>query len=97
MLLQTDDPRRPQVAVPLTANGTSPARAVVQEGITQLKFKRQPARGAPVANPLTKSFTITNAGCQFLTLTSATLTRGGQTDDSNTFKARRRGASQVSL
>lgn len=85
LILQTDDPRRPQVSVPLTANGTSPARAVVQEGITQLKFKRQPARGAPIANPLTKSFTITNAGCQFLTLTGATLTRGGQTDDSGAF------------
>lgn len=85
LLLQTDDPRRPQVAVPLTANGTSPARAVVADGVTQLKFKRQPPRGAPVANPLTKSFTVTNAGCQFLTLTSATLTRNGQIDDGNAF------------
>ena len=85
LLLQTDDPRRPQVAVALMANGTSPARAVVQDGVTQLKFKRKPAGGAPVASPQTKSFTITNTGCQFLTLTSATLTRGGQTDDGGAF------------
>jgi hypothetical protein len=85
LLLQTDDPRRPQVAVSLTANATSPARAVVQDGVTQLKFKRVPPRAAPVANPPTKSFTITNTGCQPLTLTSATLTRGGQVDDGNAF------------
>ncbi|MEN3334065.1 MAG: large repetitive protein, partial [Blastocatellia bacterium] len=85
LLLQTDDPRRLQVAVPLTASATSPAKLVVQGGVTQLKFKRVPPRVAPVANPPTKSFTITNTGCQSLTLTSATLTRGGQTDDGNVF------------
>ncbi|MFL6216137.1 MAG: choice-of-anchor D domain-containing protein [Blastocatellia bacterium] len=85
LLLQTDDPRRPQVAVQLTANATSPAKAVVQDGVTQLKFKRQAARGAAVANPPTRTFTITNTGCQTLTLLSAGFTRGGQTDDSGVF------------
>jgi hypothetical protein len=86
LLLQTDDPRRPQVAVQLTANATSPAKAVIQDGVTQLKFKRQPARAAAVANPPTKTFTITNTGCQTLTLFSATFTRDGQVDDSGVFK-----------
>jgi len=86
LLLQTDDPRRPQVAVSLTASAASPAHAVVQGGVTQLKFKRVPPRGAPVANPPTKTFTISNTGCQSLTLASATLTRGGQTDDGNAFR-----------
>jgi hypothetical protein len=85
LLLQTNDPRLPQVAVALTASATSPAKLVVQGGVTQLKFKRVPPRAAPVANPPTKSFTLTNTGCQSLTLTSATLTRGGQTDDGNAF------------
>jgi Abnormal spindle-like microcephaly-assoc'd, ASPM-SPD-2-Hydin len=93
LILQTDDPRRPQVAVTLTANATSPARAVVQDGVTQLKFKRKPASGAAVANPQTKSFTISNSGCQFLTLNSATLTRGGQTDDGGTFVVTIQGSS----
>jgi Abnormal spindle-like microcephaly-assoc'd, ASPM-SPD-2-Hydin len=85
LLLETDDPRRPQVAVPLTASATTPASLVVQGGVTQLKFKRVPPRGAPVASPPTKSFTISNTGCQSVTLTSATLARGGQTDDGNAF------------
>jgi hypothetical protein len=85
LLLQTNDPRRPQVAVPLTASAATPAKLVVQGGVTQLKFKRVPPRAAPVANPPTKSFTITNTGCQSVTLTSATLTRGDQTDDGNAF------------
>src|SRR5205823_482946 len=55
LLLQTDDPRRPQVAVSLTANATSPARVVVQDGVSQLKFKRVPPHAAPIANPPTKS------------------------------------------
>jgi hypothetical protein len=93
LLLETDDPRRPQVAVALTASASSPANAVVQGGVTQLKFKRQPPRGAPVANPLTKSFTISNTGCQTLTLTAATLTRGGQIDDGNAFVVTAQGSS----
>jgi hypothetical protein len=86
LLLQTDDPRQPQVAVQLTANATSPAKAVIQDGITQLKFKRQPPRGAPSANPPTKTFTISNTGCQPLVLNAATFTRGGQADTSGVFK-----------
>jgi hypothetical protein len=86
LLLQTDDPRRPQVAVELTANATSPAKAVIQDGVTQLKFKRQPARGSANPNPPTKTFTVTNTGCQPLVLNAATFTRGGQADTSGVFK-----------
>ena len=97
LLLQTDDPRRPQVAVSLTANATSPGKLVVQGGVTQLKFKRQPPRPAPVANPQTKSFTVTNTGCQAVTLTSAALTRGGQIDDGNAFVVTVQGGFPVTL
>lgn len=97
LLLQTDDPRQPQVAVQLTANATSPGKLVVQDAVTQLKFKRKPPKGAPVASPQTKSFTVSNAGCQSLTLTSATLTRGGQLDDGGAFTVTVQGGFPVTL
>jgi hypothetical protein len=83
--LQTDDPRLQQVVIPLTGTGTSPASAVIQGGVTTLTFKRVAARGAPRGNPQTLTFTVTNPGCSALTIQSATLTRGGQVDDSGTF------------
>ena len=85
LLLQTDDPKNPQIAIQLTGNGTSPAKAVVQGGVTQLKFKRVPPRPSPRPNPQTMTFTINNTGCQTLRLLSAALTRGGQPDTTGAF------------
>jgi hypothetical protein len=92
LFLQTDDPKLQQVVIPLTGTGTSPASAVIQGGVTTLTFKRVAARGTPRGNPQTLTFTLTNPGCSALTLQSATLTRGGQTDDSGIFKIVPQGA-----
>ncbi len=83
--LQTNDPKNPQVTVVLTGTGVSTANAVIQGGVTTLTFKRVAARGTPRSNPETQTFTVNNMGCSALTLQSATLTRGGQTDNSGTF------------
>jgi len=84
--LLTDDPLHQQVLIELTGTGAGGARAVVQGGVTSIKFKKTGARGAPRSNPPSMTFTITNPGCATLTLTSATFTRGGQVDDSGVFK-----------
>lgn len=83
--LQTNDPKNPQITVRLTGNGVSTANAVIQGGVTTLTFKRVAARGTPRSNPETQTFTVNNMGCSALTLQSATLTRGGQTDNSGAF------------
>ena len=83
--LQTNDPKNPQVTVVLTGTGVSTANAVIQGGVSTLTFKRVAARGTPRSNPETQTFTVNNMGCSALTLQSATLTRGGQTDNSGTF------------
>ena len=86
LTLQTDDPERQQIVIELTGTGVAGASAVVQGGVTVLTFKKVGARGTPSNNPQTLTFTVNNAGCSALTLQSPKLTRGGQTDDSGTFK-----------
>jgi len=89
LLLQTNDPFRPVVAITLTANGTAPAHGVIQGGITSIKFKRTSPRGAPRANPKKATFVINNTGCEELSISSASFARvmGSSTapDDSGTF------------
>jgi hypothetical protein len=84
--LLTDDPLHQQVLIELTGTGAGGARAVVQGGVTSIKFKKTGARGKPRSNPPSMTFTIANPGCATLTLTSATFTRAGQLDDSGIFK-----------
>lgn len=83
--LETNDPKNPQITVTLTGNGVSTANAVIQGDVNTLTFKRVAARGTPRGNPETQTFTISNKGCAALTLQSAILTRGGQTDNSGAF------------
>lgn len=92
LLLQTDDPERQQIAIELIGTGISDPRAIIQGGVSVLKFKKVGARGTPRNNPETLTFTVANAGCSAITLQSATLTRGGQTDDSGTFKVTPQGS-----
>ena len=92
LFLRTNDPKNLLISIVLTGSGASTAGAVVQGGVNTLTFKRVAARGTPRSNPQTLTFTINNAGCEALTLQSATLTRGGQTDDSGTFTVVPQGA-----
>ena len=92
LFLQSNDPKNPQIIIVLTGTGVSTANAVIQGGVNTLTFKRVAARGTPRSNPQTLTFTVNNAGCSALTLQSATLTRGGQTDDSGTFTVVPQGA-----
>ncbi|MGA9771930.1 MAG: hypothetical protein WBV94_23060 [Blastocatellia bacterium] len=92
LFLQTDDPKNPQITIALTGSGVSSGGVAIQGGVNTLTFKRVAARGTPRSNPETQTFTINNAGCDAITLQSATLTRGGQTDNSNTFTVVPQGA-----
>jgi len=82
--LQTNDPFKPQVAIQLTATATAPGRAVLQ-GSDTFTFKRRAAHGAPVANPRSITFAVSNPGCQALSIPTARFTRGGALDTSGVF------------
>src|SRR5262249_4102445 len=66
--LLTDDPLHQQILIELTGTGAGGARAVVQDNVTMIKFKKQGARGAPRSNPPAQTITINNPGCAPLTL-----------------------------